>query len=85
MYVSRQKSRLEATKVLPRPCLDVLMPRSYGFGLVATRGIGTPMLRYDIIIHIHNVYPFIYCIKQILGYVFKTFKTKLHLCIQQRI
>jgi len=33
-------------------------------------------LRYDIIIH--NFHPFIFCI-----YVFKTFKTKLQLCIKQ--
>jgi len=69
MYVSRQKPRLEATKVLPR--LDVLMPR---FGLNAMTLSG---LRYDIIIH--NLHSFIFC-----KYVFKTFKTKLHLCIKKR-
>jgi len=37
----------------------------------------TSKLRYDIIIH--NFHPVIFCI-----YVFKTFKTKLHLCIKQR-
>jgi len=37
----------------------------------------TSKLRYDIIIR--NFYLFIFCI-----YVFKTFKTKLYLCIKQR-
>jgi len=69
----RQKPRFEAAKVLPRPRLDVLMPR---LGLASVSML-TSKLRYDIIIH--NFYPFIVCI-----YVLKTFKTKLHLCIKQR-
>jgi len=59
------RGSLETAKVLPRPRLDVLMPR-LGHASVS-------ILRYDIIIH--NFHPFIFCI-----YVFKTFKTKLHLC-----
>jgi len=70
MYVSRQKPRLEAAKVLPRPRQDVLMPR---LGL-ASVSVSNSKLRYDIIIH--NFHPFILCI-----YVLKTFKIKLHLCI----
>jgi len=61
---------LEAAKVLPRPRLDVLMPR---LGL----HVMTSKLRYDI--NIHNFHPVIFCI-----YVFKTHKSKLHLCIKQR-
>jgi len=70
MHVSRQKPRLEAAKVLPRPGLHVVKPR---LGL----NVMTSKLRYDIIIH--NFHPFIFSV-----YVFKTFKTKLHLCIKQR-
>jgi len=60
------RGSLEATKVLPRLRLDVLMPRSY-------LGINVK-LRY--VITIHNFHPFSICI-----YVIKTLKTKLHLCI----
>jgi len=70
MYVSRQKPRLEAAKVLPRPHLDVLMPR-LGLALVLML---TFKKRYDIIIH--NFHPVIFCM-----YALKTFNTKLRLCI----
>jgi len=77
IYISMQKSRLEATEVLSR--LDVLMPRiclnvvasalslSHIFCLASTRH-GQVTLRY------HHLFI----------YVFNTFKTKLHLCIKQR-
>jgi len=52
------------------PRLDVLMP-CLGLNVMISK------LRYDIIIH--NFHQFIFC-----TYVFKTFKTKLHLCIKQR-
>jgi len=58
MCISRQKPRLKAEKMLPRPrleSLDVLVPR---LGL-------NVKLRYDIFIHNFNL--FIFCI-----YVFKT-------------
>jgi len=52
--VWRQKPRLEVAKVLPRPCLDVLMSRSR-LGL----NVMTSKLRYYI--NIHNFHPFIFC------------------------
>jgi len=77
MHVSRQKPRLEKTsrqQVLPRPRLDVLMhrlgfDRCYGFGLV---------------FYYVTISMFITFIHSSFVYVFKTFKTKLHLCINQR-
>jgi len=83
------RGSLESAIVLPRLCLDVLMPqlglawvsmlwpRPRLFCLASTRGIGTFKLRYDIIIH--NFHPFILFI-----YMLETLKTKLHLCSKTR-
>jgi len=83
MYVWRQKSRLDAVKVLTWPRLNVLMtclglsldvtasasPWSRLSCLASTLGIGTFHLCYNIIIY--NFRPFILFI-----YVFQTVKTK---------
>jgi len=47
MYVSRQKPRLEAEKVLPRHGLDVLVPRL---------GINVMRYHYSKLLSIHFVY-----------------------------
>jgi len=58
------RGRLQAAKVLPRPCLDVLMPR---LGL----NVMTSKLRYDIIIYNFNLVSF--CTFQIFAEHFHTF------------
>jgi len=68
MYVSKQKPRLEAAKVHAS-----VSPRRID---ASPRSQWHLKLRYDIIIH--NFHPFNFFI-----YVFKTFKTKLHMCIRQ--
>jgi len=57
MYVSRQKPRLEAAKVQPRPRLDILMPR---LGLDVMASVSSLLNLYDIIIH--NFQPLHFCI-----------------------
>jgi len=61
--------------VLHRRFASVL-PRSHIFCLASTRGIGTYKLRYDI-----TIYPSVI----FFMYVFHTLKTKLHLCLKQRV
>jgi len=69
MYASRQKPRLEIVKVLPRPRLNVLMPRLGLNVMIST-------LRYDVTISLSITF-----IHSSFVYVFKTFKTKLHLYV----
>jgi len=63
MYVSRQKPRLEAAKVLSRPRLDVLMPR-LGLDVMAS-GLVSSHVTISII---HNFHPFIFSIMYLSSY-----------------